>query len=236
MQAKIARDLLVYLAFCALPIAGFLLAQPLPGYSASDTQFYLGLLVISFVVIVSFVSMYSNEIGEFLKFDNELRGFSLALIAGGVIGCLVFASIIVSHFISPSLVSSIIVPKISLNLSINSVTLPALWGNILYNMTLVAPAEETSKLVTMLGFYLGFKNFLGKSGASVLGTVVPIGVWATLHTYENPAYQGQYAFIMVGTAFIAGLIIYGVMRKTNSLLAAILVHGLYNIVLLFLAQ
>ncbi len=41
--------------------------------------------------------------------------------------------------------------------------------------------------------------------------------------------------VMVATAFIAGLIMYGVMWKTKSVLAAIFVHALYNSIILYLA-
>jgi membrane protease YdiL (CAAX protease family) len=70
--------------------------------------------------------------------------------------------------------------------------------------------------------------------AKYVAVVAPIAGWALLHTFDNPAYQTQYMLVFVSSAFLAGLLMYYAMSKTKSLLAAMLIHAGYNIVILYL--
>lgn len=223
----LARDLLIYFAFSVLPMAGFWLA----GYS--DTAFYMSLFVISTLVLLMF-RLWHTDSQEFIKYDENLQGSTLLYVILGAMGSLMIATYLVSRYVNQSMVSSIFVPVTKLGLSVGTLNLPAFWSDVLFTLTLVAPAEEMSKLVTHVAAYAWLKDKIGVTFAKVLAIIVPIGTWATLHTYRNPAYQGSYMAIMVLTAFLAGLLIFYVMKKTNSVLAAILCHSLYNITVLYL--
>ena len=95
----------------------------------------------------------------------------------------------------------------------------AVLDDLLYNFVLVAPAEENIKLVTTLALWRKFKN-------EFLAIGLPIGVWATLHAYQS--YLGALMPVLVVSAFVSGLVLFAVLKYTNSLENAILSHGLYN--------
>jgi len=223
---KIPRDLLIFFAFSALPIAGFMLAN------FPNTQFDVSLLVVSLIVLLWF-QQYYKETHQLLVYDENLHSMSLVYVVLGVIASLAIATYLTSAYLQQT-VSSIYVPTTKMSLSIGTTILPAFWSDVLFTLTLVAPAEECSKLVSSLGFYVWLKDKIGDWLAKVIAIVVPIGMWALLHTYQNPQYMGEYMMVFVGTAFIAGLVIEYIMMKTKSLLAAILCHALYNCVLLYI--
>jgi hypothetical protein len=225
-----ARDLIVYFAFCALPIAGFLLMNE-PG-----ATFDVALLTISLLVILWF-KVYYKDPSQLLDFDENLTGESLVWIVLGVIGCLAVSTFMVSSFVhTGSYISSIWVPTVKLGLSVGSLIVPTFWNNVLFTMVLVVTAEECSKLVASLGIYMWFKGFLGETWASLVAIVGPIAGWAYLHTYANPQYQTAWAGILVLTAFLSGLLMFYVMKHCKSLLAAMLVHAGYNIIVIYLTQ
>jgi membrane protease YdiL (CAAX protease family) len=223
------RDLLVYFAFCALPIAGFwLLGDP-------SVAFDTALLTVSLVVLFGFKIYYPNNQGMLLDWDENLNVDALLYVILGAVGCLFLAMFLTTWFVqSATLVSSIFVPVTKLSLQVGATTLPKFWSDVLYTIALVVTAEETSKLVTSLGLYLWLKDFLGDMTSKVVAVVTPILGWALLHTFENPAYQTQYWFVFVGSAFACGLIMYYAMLKTKSLLAAMVIHAAFNIAALYM--
>lgn len=219
-----SKDLLIYFAFCALPIASFLLL----GYP--DVNFYLSLLLVSLVVIV-WMHTYRKSGGmQLVEYDHDLSGMSLFLIAGGLAGVLTSATVLVSSFTK----SSLYVPTAGLALSVGGLTIPKFWSDVLFQFTLVAPSEECSKLVTQLSMFDWLHDKFGKTIARFASITVPIMFWAVLHTYRNSQYMGEYMALMVGTAFVAGLIMYAVMHYTKSLLGALFVHAAYNAVILYM--
>jgi membrane protease YdiL (CAAX protease family) len=228
-QSEKARDLLVYFALSALPIAGFLLlGQP-------GADFDVALLTVSLLVMLWFKTYYKDA-SQLVDYDEPLHGESFVWITLGIIGTLAISTYLTSTFMKlGTWTSSIWVPTTTLGLSVGSVMLPKFASDVLYTLTLVAPAEECSKLISSLGIYMQFKDMLGKGTAKVLAISVPIALWALLHTYQNPVYQ-QYATILVPTAFLSGLLFYYVMQKTHSLLSVILVHGTYNCIVIYLTQ
>lgn len=225
-----ARDLLVYFALSALPIAGFLLL------GQSGAQFDVALLTMSLLVMLWFKTYYKDK-EQLVDYDENLHGESYLWITLGVIGSLAISTYLNTTFIkSGDWTSSIWVPTTTLGLSVGSLVLPKFASDVLFTLTLVAPAEECSKLVSSLGLYAQFKGILGKTIAKTVAIVLPIALWALLHTYQNPSYQTGYMMIFVSTAFLAGLLMYYAMQKTKSLLSAILIHGAYNCLIIYLTQ
>jgi membrane protease YdiL (CAAX protease family) len=213
------RDLLVFCGLTALPIAGFLLLN------YPNAQFDVSLYMVSMLVLLWF-RVYQKET-TLVAFDHDLDMSGLVWIVAGLLGCLVVASFLVRQYT----ISSIYVPMTKLSLAVGTFQLPQFASDLLFTLALVAPAEEAGKLVAQTAFYTLLKDSLGKTFGKAVSIAVPIGTWALLHTYQNPAYATP--FIMF-TIFIAGGIIYAVMWKTKSLLAAILVHAAYNSVILYL--
>ena len=218
------KDLLIYFALCAFPIASFMLLN------YPDVQFYVSLFLVS-ALVIAWMHVYRKETGSRLvEYDHNLTGSGVLLILGGVMGVLVSATFLVSGFVN----SSLYVPQAKMAMSIGSLVVPQFWSDVLFQLTLVAPAEEASKLVTSLALFDRLKGGFSVGLAKVISICVPIFIWAILHTYRNPQYMGEYMMVFVGTAFIAGLVIEYIMMKTKSLLAAILCHSLYNCVLLYI--
>ena len=221
-MGKPARDLLMFFAFCALPVASFLLVD------YPETQFYLSMMLISLVVIV-WLRQYYQEPDQLVDYDENLSLYSLALVGGGVVGIVAAASFFVSAFAK----SLIYVPMHNLGLEFGQLQLSGYWNDVLFQVVLVAPAEECVKLVVHLSFFIWLKGFLSRGLARVFAIAGPIGFWALLHTYRNPSYMGTNMWIMVGAAFLGGLIIFAVLHHTKSLLAAILCHAGYNCVVIY---
>ena len=223
-MGKPARDLLLFFAFCALPVASFLLVD------YPETQFYLSLLLISLVVIV-WLRQYYKEPDQLVDYDENLSLYSLVLVGGGVVGIVAVASLFVSAFAE----SLIYVPMHNLGMAFGQLQLSGYWNDVLFQIVLVAPAEECVKLVVHLSFFIWLKAFLDRGLARTVAIVGPIGFWALLHTYRNPSYMGTNMWVMVGAAFLGGLIIFAVMHYCKSLLAAVLTHALYNCVVIYSA-
>jgi membrane protease YdiL (CAAX protease family) len=218
----------VYFAFCALPIAGFWLL------GENSVQFDTALFTVSFVVLLAF-KFYYKDSSMLLDWDENLNMDALVYIVLGVIGSLALSTFLITQFVrSATWTSSIYVPITHLGLTVGFTVIPKFWSDVLFTITLVVTAEETSKLVTALGLYVWLKDLIGKTFAKIIAIAAPLLGWALLHTFENPAYQTQYWFVLVSTAVGAGLLMYYAMMKTKSLLSAMLIHAAYNVVLLVL--
>lgn len=216
-MTAVAKDLLVYFALCALPIASFLLT----GYP--ETQFYVSLLMVSLVVIVWF-RQYYQEPHQIVDYDENLDLYGMLYVAGGLAAIILVQSLLIRS-ISKSL---IYVPSVQLGLEFGQLIIPKFWADILFQWTLVATSEECVKLVVMLALFLWLKDRVGKTPAEIVAVGSAVGGWAFLHTFRNPDYQSQFGMVMVLGAFLAGLVMFLVMKRTKSLLASILIHSCYN--------
>jgi len=191
------------------------------------------MLILSLIAVMMLKHYHKDK--EFpCDFDENLSFQKWMWILAGTVG----SFILMSFFGSISMPSgqfdpTIFVPTIFF-LGITQ-QFPTYVNDMLFNIALVAPAEELTKLTCMVGLYL----FLGqytrdkkiKLGISV---GLPVFFWAVLHVYKNPAYIGNYWHV-VG-AFSSGLLFMLVLWKTKSVLAAILAHGLYNCLVIFLVS
>ena len=220
---KAPRDLLLFLAFSVLPIASFkLLGVP-------DTDFYLTLFLVSGLVIV-WIRHYYREPQQLVDYDENLSFEGILFILAAVGGIMVAAALLVQGFTR----SVLYVPTANMEMAVGQFQLSGFWNDVLFQLVLVGPSEECIKLAVHLAFYIWLVPLLGKSTSRIIAITGPILFWALLHTYRNPTYTGALMVPMVAAAFVGGLIIFAVMYYTKSLLAAILTHAAYNIVILYI--
>jgi membrane protease YdiL (CAAX protease family) len=220
------RDLLIFFVFAGVPIVSFWLQ----GYP--DTPFYASMLVI-FLVLLIWLRQYhqEHEYSKLLDYDENLQFDSFLWIAAGIIGTYLIASFVVSQF---GIHSVIWVPTHNLEMTYINFQLSGFWNDILFQIVMVAPAEELCKLDLHMAFFMRLKNSLSQDLARALSIGIPIGFWSMLHVYR--AYTGPLMVQLLLAAFLGGLIIFAVMYKTKSLLAAILTHAGYNCLIIAVSQ
>lgn len=190
-----------------------------------QTLFYLVLLLLNVMCLVLLEVFMKGRDWRFFNYLQNLNQEAVLWIMIGVLGVYVSA-VLIQNLVS----SAIYIPKV-VSLAISGVTLGHVASIFLYNVCLVANAEETTKLVAHQTIYLYLhdrlpEKWLNSKLDEGISVTLPIGFWATLHAYV--AYVGNIMPQLVVSAFIGGLIIFAVMWKTKSLVAAILVHGIYN--------
>ena len=192
--------------------------------------FYVIVLVMNLVALI-LIYVFTGDEGQLVDYHENLTPSAFVYILAGIAGVFFTALIIVSQFKA----SSIFVPTFTA-ISVTSGATSLMWS-VVYNFGLVANAEETTKLVGINAIYMYLTDnfeWIGKDAITGISVVVPVGFWALLHAYV--AYVGPYCWPLVLSAFIAGLIMFVVMYKTKSLLAAICVHGTYNVIVDYGAQ
>jgi len=226
MADKGIRDLILFFVFAGVPIVSFWL-QNYP-----DTPFYASMLVI-FLIVLMWMRQYhtEKEYSKLVDYDENLHFESFLWIAVGIFGTFVVSSLMVRQFT----LSSIWVPRHALEMTyLNTLQLSGFWNDILFQIVLVAPSEETCKLSLHLAFYMKLKGSFSEQVARAVSIGTPIFFWAMLHIYR--AYTGPNMITLLMAAFVGGLIIFGVMYKTRSVMAAILTHAGYNCLVLWMMQ
>jgi membrane protease YdiL (CAAX protease family) len=224
-RSKGIRDLLIFFVFAGVPIVSFWLQ----GYP--DTPFYASMLVV-FLVLLIWLRQYheEHEYSRLLDYDENLNAQSFLWILLGIVGVYLTASVVVSQFVK----SVIWVPMHGLEVTYIGFQLSGIWNDILFQLVLVASAEELCKLDLHMAFYMRLKGLLSDGLARALSIGIPIFFWSMLHVYR--AYTGPLMFQLLAAAFAGGLIIFAVMYTTRSLLAAILTHAGYNCLIIYLTQ
>jgi membrane protease YdiL (CAAX protease family) len=216
-----SKDLLVFFALASLPIASFLLLN------YPDTQFYVSLLLVSLVVIVWLEKHNEKPV---VVYAENLTLEKLAIVVGGVLGCLAVSTFFTSTFLG----SVLYIPTQKLALAYGSFQLPAFWTDVLFTLVLVVTAEECTKLVIILALYTWLRDRFDEGFSKWTAVVIAIGGWALLHTYSNPStYGGSNGGVYLAAAAICGVIMFLVLQYTHSLLATMLVHFGYNITVLY---
>lgn len=237
MKNKVLKEFVVFEVLTAT-VASHTLLLSVNTPEFIQTMFYLMLLLMNLVCLL-FIMFYYGEPEQdheqLVDWDENLTQKALAWILIGVVG-VYFVSVVIQNLVS----SSIYIPEV-VSLSVAGITFGELASIIIYNICLVSNSEEMTKMTAHLVIYLWLKDKFGEEKTEkyhdwIKGTaiVIPIGFWAVLHAYV--AYVGKIMPILVISAFTGGLIIFGVLWQTRSLIAAILVHGLYNIVVLVAAS
>jgi len=210
------RDLLLFYVFTALAAIHYLLkTQGTPLETATWT--FLLMWILSMVLLL-WLRMYGGERRDPVDYDEDLKREHLPVMIGSIVAIVIIASLIVS--MSSGIKSAIIVPRPGAMLSGIPTSTSALIDDLLYNFVLVAPAEETMKLMGIIALYRKTHN-------EALSVAFPVGVWATFHGYYS--YVGPLMWPLIIAAFVAGIILYLNLKYTKSLLNAIISHGLYNV-------
>jgi len=207
------RDLLVFFTVAALAAVHFLLKTK-GTLMEQATLLYVLMLLIALIILL-WLRVYNGEQGDLVDYDENLRRDHLPILFGSVAAIAVLGSMLVRAFTR----SALYIPRPSQLLSLSMSPTAALIDDLLYNFVLVAPSEETVKLMGMLTLYRQTEN-------EVVSVAFPVGIWAALHAYH--AYTGPLQGVLVFSAFLSGLVLYAVLKYTSSLENAILAHSLYN--------
>lgn len=227
-RKKSVRDFVVFFCLTAFIVAHFLL-QDFP-----NTEFYLVLMILSLVGLM-WLKHYHKDWEFPFDFDENLSFQKWIWVIGGVVAIYGISAFFAGISTPTGQFDPVIfIPMFGYAIYyLGAYQLPTYINDMLFNITLVSPAEELCKLVstTALFLFLG-RYFIDKRVNIGISVGIPNFFWAILHVYKNPAYIGNYWF--VASAFCSGLILYVVLWKTQSILASILSHGLYNCAIVFL--
>jgi hypothetical protein len=200
------------------------------GNSAMQTQviFYTILLSLNWIALI-LIFMHYKDTRNLVNYVENLSGKDGITILLAIIGVFVFAAIISR----PWTTTAIYVPTFAqIDLDFVHFDFTIFIMTVLTNFALVANSEETTKLIGHNALYLYLSSRYPEydkydKWASVLA---PVTFWSTLHAYV--AYVGPLVWQLVLAAWVAGLIIFAVLWKTQSLLAAVTVHGTYNVIVI----
>jgi membrane protease YdiL (CAAX protease family) len=167
--------------------------------------------------------MSSSNEKELVEYDGNLEREHLLWNLTGLGGLFIVGSLLV-RFIGLDTMSSFYVPRLSLQSGVGTLV-----EDLLYNVVLVAPSEESIKLVGSLVLY----RTIGKSPfGEAISIVAPIGFWSLLHAYQNPVYIGHPVLVL--SAFFGGLILFALIKVTGSIVNAQIVHSAYNSIILLI--
>jgi membrane protease YdiL (CAAX protease family) len=192
----------------------------------ATTMFYIVMWIVSVVMLI-WIRLYYGEI-KWLDYDEDPTRAHFTTWLGGLAGVVAAASIVPRIISQVALPSVIYVPSPKRMLAQGTpLDLWSLASDVLFNLCLVANSEETMKASAHTALYNSTKN-------EWISTLVPIAVWSISHGYI--AYTGPLQLPLIAAAFTAGIILFLVLKYTRSLLAAILVHGVYNVITLVAAM
>ena len=159
-----------------------------------------------------------------IRYDQNLSDTMLDKLFLGIL--LVEVSALVVQMVAQGVTSvqfmSMYVPQFSLQSGLSW----RFYDDILFNIGPVATAEELFKALFIIILY----NRYGETPkGQAFAVLAPIGMWALLHGYQSyVAYGATVMWMMIGGAFLSGLVLFYVWRKTENILIAILVHAAHN--------
>ena len=208
-----SRDLIIFNVLVGLVGVHFLLKTS-GTYLWNMTLVYLTMWIMSLILLL-WLRFYGGERGDVVDYDENLERAHLPIIAGAVAAMVIVSSVLVSSFTQ----SALYVPRPGLALNLGQLSTASLVDDLLYNVVLVAPAEESLKLVGILALYRRTQN-------APISVAAPVGFWAVLHCYQ--AYTGPSMPILVVSAFVSGIILFLVLKYTRSLLNTQIAHAGFN--------
>jgi len=188
--------------------------------------FYTILLSLNWIALI-LIFVHYQDTRNLVNYVENLSGKDGITILLAIIGVFVFAAVISR----PWTTTAIYVPTFAqMNLDFVHFDVTLFIMTVLTNFALVANSEETTKLVghNALYIYLASRYPENDKYNKWVSVLAPISFWSVLHAYV--AYLGPLIWQLVLAAWVAGIIIFAILWKTQSLLAAITVHGTYNVI------
>lgn len=192
----------------------------------STTWFYIMMWVSSMIILLWSWVRY-REVQQF-DYDEGLTQNKLYYVLAGFGAMLFLSSFLVSSYTR----SSIWVPQPQMTLAIGGLGLSAVINDLLYQLALVSNSEETLVLGIMQSLrpWLATIKRIPLSWVSHLALIFPRIGWGILHAYVS--YTGPLQWILVFSAIVSGCIMsyiaYYKRLKVESLLAAVMMHFLFN--------
>lgn len=230
-EKKSLRDFKLFVMFSPFFLVLFALSAVASGNQATLNTIYIffAMYAASGIGILFYMYTYGEpEVdGAYrIDFDENLNLNSVIIIIIGVL--LLFA---ISTFFGSLQRGLFYVPLISVVPTI-AVLDPVKKSltEFLWQVFNVAYGEEMLKLVAILALTQRFRK-LGDPTREILGAGFPIIGWGLLHA--QLAYAGN-MYMTMGAIF-AGVVLYGAMRFANSVLASIMIHGIYNTIVAMMA-
>ena len=212
MPSRQLPDVIIYALFAVIPDAYFLLST----YGTPNFGIVAAYALLLAIAIAALAAVQRSHVIEEIKFENNLDRKGLAMSLGLGVVAFFFAGLLFGFktFQSAILVESVR-PLALGTTSVNSST-TALLTNILWQWTMVAPAEEIMKVAAIIAFYSRWKNVTMASTAG-------IALWAGLHTI-----LAGFSWWMVFVAFILGVLFYLPLMLRGAILGSIEAHATYN--------
>lgn len=219
-----ARDLILFNVLVGLVGVHFLLKTQ-GTYLKDATLVFFSMWVMSLVLLL-WLRFYGGEKDDLVDYDENLERSHLPIVAGAIAAMVVVSSLLISGY-TRNVRSALYVPRPGLALNAGNLSFSGLVDDLLYNVVLVAPSEESIKLVGMLALYRWKRN-------SYIAAAAPVGFWAVLHSYQ--AYQGPQMPILVASAFVSGIILFLVLKYTKSLVNAQIAHAGFNVFVILVSS
>ena len=212
MPSRQLPDVIIFALFAVIPDAYFLLSS----YGTANFGVVAAYALILAIAIAALAAVQRSKVIEQVKFENNLDRKGLAMSLGLGVVAFFFAGFLFGFktFQSAILVES--VKPLALGTTVVNSNITTLLTNILWQWTMVAPAEEIMKAAAIIAFYSRWKNVTMASTAG-------IALWAGLHTI-----LAGFNWWMVFVAFVLGLLFYLPLMLRGAILGSIYSHATYN--------
>ncbi|MDG7016679.1 MAG: CPBP family intramembrane metalloprotease [Nitrososphaerota archaeon] len=212
MPSKQLPDVIVFALFAVIPDAYFLLST----YGTPNFGVVAAYALILAIAIGALAAVQRSKVMEEIKFENNLDRTGLALSIGIGVVAFFFAGLLFGFktFQSAILVEN--VKPLALGTTAVNSNVTDLLTNILWQWTMVAPAEEIMKVAAILAFYSRWKN-------QPMAVSAAIAMWAGLHTI-----LAGFNWWMIFVAFVLGILFYIPLMLRGSILGSIYSHSTYN--------
>ena len=190
--------------------------------------FFIIVWLASFLVLLA-LKVYAREgRSEIVDYDENLQRWHLDYIIAGLLGVELVA--FAFSFLAAQVTQGLVTPVSATMVPFSSMWVPQMslrfYDDILFNLGLVATAEESSKILAIKAFSMKLGDTRNGRILSVFG---PVAFWALLHGYNSYVGYGEAVmWLMITSAFISGLIMYYTVRETKNILVAFIIHGLHN--------
>jgi membrane protease YdiL (CAAX protease family) len=190
----------------------------------ATTLFYIVMWIASVVMLI-WIRLYYGEI-KWLDYDEDPTRKHFTTWLGGLAGVVVAANIIPRILEKVALTSVIYVPSPKRMMAQGMpLDLWSLASDMLFNICLVALAEESLKCAAHTALYNSTKN-------AWISTILPIAFWGFSHGYLS--YVGSMQLPLILAAIAAGVVLFYTLKRGRSLLIPVLIHGSFNIIVILL--